>query len=198
MIAVLARLPAHVRHRIQRHSSGHVRLDEHIAAAAAVVDLAVLALPEAHKLSAERVVLALPVVTLVQAVRVALDALPVLAAEPFRVASDLGHGSAADNDDVRLLLKGRVRWIAEQDVGVHHLLGADFALHAAEAGVFASVKVEIQCRISVYAGVAQDGVVHALELCPLDNAVNGLLEDLRGVLRLLVRQKRLNVLVDVV
>ena len=41
-------------------------------------------------------------------------------------------------------------------------------------------------------------MVHALELCPLDNAVNGLLEDLRGVLRLLVRQERLNVLVDVV
>ena len=73
------------------------------------MDAPVLALPEAHKLSAERVVLALLVVTLVQAVRVALDALPVLAAEPFRVASDLGHGSAADNDDIRLLLKGRVR-----------------------------------------------------------------------------------------
>ena len=91
----------------------------------------VLAFPEPHKLIAEAVAVILLVITLVQAVGLALNGLPFLAAEPFCVLADFGYRSAAHNDKVRLLLHVRIRRISEQNIRVHYLFGADFALHPA-------------------------------------------------------------------
>ena len=159
---------------------------------------AVLRLPEPHKLVAETVAVILLVITLVQSIGLALNALPVLAAEPLCILADFGNRTAAHNDKVRLLLHVRIRRISEQNVRVHHLLGTDLTLHTAQTGLLACVKVKIQRRVTIYAGVAQDHVVHALDLRPLDYAINALLKDFRRKLCLFIRQKRFNFLIHIV
>ena len=198
VITVLSRLPAHVRDGIECHFRRHILLDHHAPAAAAVVHAAVLAFPEPHKLVAETVAIVLLIITLVQAVGLALNALPVLAAEPLRVFADFGYRSAAHNDKVRLLLHVRIRRISEQNICVHHLLGTDFSLHTAQTGLLACVKVKIQCRVTIHAGVAQHHVVLTFQLGALHHAVNALLKDFRRILCLFIRQKRFNLLIHIV
>ena len=159
---------------------------------------AVLGLPEPHKLISEVVAVGLLIVALVQAVGIALDALPLGTAEPFRVLTDFGYRSAAHNDKIRLLLHIAVRRISEQNVGVHRLFGADFALHPAQTGLLACVKVKIQRRVTVHASIAQNHVVLTFQLGALHNAVNALFEDFRRILGLLIRQERFNVLIHIV
>ena len=159
---------------------------------------AVLGLPEPHKLIAEIIAARLLVIALIQSVGLALNGFPFLAAEPLRVLADFRYRTAAHNDKVRLLLHVRIRRISEQNVRVHHLFGADFTLHTAQTGLLACVKPEIQCRVTVHAGVAQHHVVLTFQLGALHHAVNALLKDFRRKLGLFIRQKRFNLLIHIV